>query len=79
MTRKDYVKFADMLKATKPTPSQPSAFDSTGAIRLAHDTAAWATWAAVVRGMVDVFCMDNQQFDHARFYARIGIDPADVA
>lgn len=69
MTRKDYVKFADVLKATKP--------DAIADAEAAAE--AWNTWAATVRGIVDIFSMGNQQFDHARFYARIGVDPADVA
>jgi hypothetical protein len=55
MSRKDYTKIADALRATRPGPDA--------------DVAALATWVNVMREIAFAFEAENPRFDYAKFRA----------
>ena len=60
MTRKDYVKFAAMLKAKRSFAIQQT---------LTHNL-----WQDHVNDTADIFADDNPNFDRARFLAACGVE-----
>ena len=58
MTRKDYIKFADMLK-------------NQGAPQLENPD-QYGLWCRIVQGTADIFEEDNPNFDRDRFLQACG-------
>lgn len=58
MTRKDYWKFAEMLKNTSHS----------------FDAATEALWESVVIKTADIFQEDNPRFSRERFYEACGLE-----
>jgi len=56
MTRKDYVRFAEMLKANKPQDGEEGKH----------------LWWQIVQGMACECKRDNAAFDHSKFYTACG-------
>jgi hypothetical protein len=52
MTRKDYIKFAEMAKRVRPGVEQPE---------------ARRMWISMVAEIADIFEADNPRFDRAKF------------
>ena len=63
MTRKDYVKFAAMLKVKRAYVGQ---FKSGDIMRLALES--------IAVDMADIFQSDNANFDRARFLKACGVE-----
>ena len=59
MTRKDYIKFADALKAEKPGAN--------------WDPNKMVQWRLDVRAIAGVLAQDNGRFDKERFYDATGM------
>ena len=58
MTRKDYWKFAEMLKNTPHL----------------HDDAAESMWERIVIRTANIFQEDNPRFNRERFYEACGLE-----
>ena len=64
MTRKDYIKFAELLRELRPTVN-PEASDEAYATILTLDE--------VAKGMCRIFAQDNGNFDRNRFLTAAGV------
>lgn len=63
MTKKDYIKFAQMLKR-----EQPATLYS-----IDESDVTTVTWQCIVESTADIFAEDNPRFDRERFLRACGL------
>jgi hypothetical protein len=73
MTRKDYVKFASVLKQNKPTSRDEIEIHPSDVAATDEETLINAVWRQLAGDIADIFQQDNPKFDRARFLAAAGV------
>lgn len=68
MTKRDYVKFAGMLK-----DCQPELDIFAGKAERAKSFAAYGLWCRIVQNTADIFAADRPTFDRGRFLHAAGL------